>query len=160
MNKIVEKVNASKRKNGTFCSSNLEYAVKDILVSVFGEYDVFHQYTDSRYPFNCDFYISSQDLFIECNFFWTHGGHFFDESNPDDIKYLDQLKTKAAEKRISEPNKKNLYENVISVWTEKDPIKRKIAIENKINYVVFWNLKDVEDWIENWRKVNNKKLDL
>ena len=27
-----------------------------------------------RYPFACDFYISSLDLFIECNYHWTHGG--------------------------------------------------------------------------------------
>ena len=61
------------------------------------------------------------------------------------------MKSKAIEKRKKEPAKKNLYENVISVWTKKDPVKRKTAIENKINYIVFWNLDDAKKWVDQQR---------
>ena len=50
---------------------------------------------------------------------------FFDESNSDDLKHLAELKSKAIEKRKKEPAKKNLYENVISVWTKKTLSKEK-----------------------------------
>ena len=36
-----------------------------------------------RYPFACDFYISSLDLFIECNYHWTHGGKPYEGTEDD-----------------------------------------------------------------------------
>jgi len=32
----------------------------------------------------CDFYIPSEDLFIELNRHWSHGGHFYDPNNIED----------------------------------------------------------------------------
>ena len=35
--------------------------------------DVIRSYSTDKYPYNCDFYIPSKDVYIECNFHWTHG---------------------------------------------------------------------------------------
>ena len=45
--------------------------------------DVITQYKDDRYPFACDFYIPSLDLFIECNYHWTHGGKPYEGTEDD-----------------------------------------------------------------------------
>ena len=78
----------TKKKNGTFNSSKPEEDYYNLLKEKYGEEDVVRQYRDERYPFACDFYIKSLDLFIECNYSWTHGGHPFDENNEEDLKLL------------------------------------------------------------------------
>lgn len=78
----------TKRKNKTFNTSKKETELYNILCSKFGKEDVMCQYSDTRYPYRCDFYIKSKDLFIELNAHWTHGDHPFDISNNDDLKKL------------------------------------------------------------------------
>ena len=98
-------------------------------MALFGEGCVICQYSDSvRYPFACDFYIKPLDLFIECNFHWTHCGHFFDKYNINDISKLNELKVKAAEVR--------------------DPKKLDTALKNRLNYLVFWTLDEALDWLK------------
>ena len=65
--------------------SKSEDRVYDFLTSKFGKEDIERQYRSNSYPFSCDFYIKSLDLYIECNFGWTHGKHWFDSNNKDDI---------------------------------------------------------------------------
>ena len=116
-------------------------------MALFGEGCVICQYSDSvRYPFACDFYIKPLDLFIECNFHWTHCGHFFDKYNVDDISKLNELKVKAAEKQRTQG--KNLYETAIDVWTVRDPKKLDTALKNRLNYLVFWTLDEALDWLK------------
>lgn len=63
---------------------------------MFDKDDIIYQYSDKeRYPFNCDFYVKSKDLFIEVNYFWTHGTEPFNENNPEHIKKLNEWKEKA-----------------------------------------------------------------
>ena len=45
--------------------------------------DVITQYKDDRYPFACNFYIPSLDLFIECNYHWTYGGKPYEGTEDD-----------------------------------------------------------------------------
>ena len=72
----------TKKKNHTFNTSKLEEQTFDILKQKYP--DIIHQYKDKdRYPFVCDFYIPSSDLFIECNYHWTHGGKPFDGTDED-----------------------------------------------------------------------------
>ena len=96
---------------------------------------------DPRYPFHCDFYLPDSDTFIEINGFWTHGGHWFDVTNIDDINRLNKLKQKS---------NNNLYTTAIDVWTISDPLKHKTAIDNKLNYIVLWNKTDVDNFIHNF----------
>lgn len=64
--KAKEKEYITKRKNNSFNSSKAEIQLQKKLVEVFGKCDVVRQYFDrERYPFKCDFYIKSIDLFIE-----------------------------------------------------------------------------------------------
>lgn len=55
----------TKRRNNSFNTSSDEEVYYNYLLQHFEETDILRQYRDERYPFNCDFYIKSLDLFIE-----------------------------------------------------------------------------------------------
>ena len=142
--KSMEKCFETKKKNGTFNTSKSEDKVYEILTSIFGIKDVLRNYKDKkRYPFHCDFYIKSLDLFIECNFHWTHGGHWFNKNNKEDLKELNKI--------LKLSKKKSYYNCKIDVWTKRDLKKKKIASKNKINYLVFWSFKEFEEYITKHR---------
>ena len=145
--KVQKKIIDAKRRNGTINSSKHEKIVNKELIKVFGEDDVFAQYKDTdRYPYNCDFYIRSMDLFIELNIYWIHGCEWYDESNSKHQMKLKKWKEKSS--------KKESYERAIYVWTENDPAKKKTAEENGLNYLVFWNndLSDFYEWLKQYYK--------
>lgn len=126
------------RKNGSVSDldcfeSEAEKIVFGKLVSRFGKNDVFYQYgihpADKRYPFNCDFYIKSLDLFIELNGHYSHHTHWFDANNPDDI---------LRKKHLLDSGKKRSI-NAVKVWCDADVNKRACAKKNALNYLVFWD---------------------
>ena len=129
-NKWRSNINDVMRMNNTFNTSNAEdnYFLK--LKEMYGDDNVIRWYSDERYPFACDFYIPSEDLFIEYNKTWTHGGHPFDEMNLDDIYKLETWGEKAKTSKY--------YQNAIYTWTNLDVRKQKIAKENKLNYKVIY----------------------
>lgn len=96
----------------------------------YGESDIIRQYKEKRYPFHCDFYIPSEDLFIELNYHWTHGKHQF---NPKDNKDNEKLNIWEEKAKTS-----NYYKIAIEVWTKRDPLKIKTAKKNKLNYKIIW----------------------
>ena len=107
-------------------SSKCEIQFYKYLISKYDYDDILPQYMDiDRYPFACDFYIKSLDLFIEINGMWTHGGHPFDENNDEDMKKLTIWRTKNTK----------FYNQAIYVWTDLDVRKRNIAKKNKLNYI-------------------------
>ena len=139
--KIKHKTYLTKKKNRTFTNSPAQDIVEYELVKVFGRSDVLIEYKDVRYPFPCDFYIVSLDLFIELNAHWTHHNHFYDKDNPEDIKLYNFWLKKS---------KSNFYyKSAIDTWTRRDVIKRETAIKNNLNYLVFWDndLIDFYDWL-------------
>lgn len=99
-----------------------------------------HYNKDRRYPYQCDFYLPDTDTFIEINGYWMHGGHWFDETNENDINILNIWKSKA--------DTNSMYKSAISVWTKSDLEKRNIAIKNNLNYIVLWSLDDINKYIE------------
>lgn len=104
--------------------SKPEKIFKDKLIKVFGIDDVYSEHYDKeRYPFHCDFYIPSKDLFIEIHYHWTHGGHPFDPNNPEDLEKVAYWESKESE----------YYNNALYTWTVLDPKKLKIAKENNLN---------------------------
>ena len=137
----VFKMIQTKRKNGTFNTSKIQNELYLKLKEKFGEEDVEEEYRDERYPFNCDFYVKSLDLFIELNAFWTHGGHFFNKIDKNDLGRLSELEEKS--------QKSKYYKNAIDVWINRDVLKRKTARKNNLNYVVLWNQKDIDEWFNN-----------
>lgn len=97
---------------------------------------------DSRYPFQCDFYFPNKDMFIEINGYWSHGGHFFDNTNLKDIETLNKWKEKAK-------NGHKQYQNAIIVWTDRDLRKREYAVKNNLNYVILWTYEDIINFFKN-----------
>ena len=118
------------RQNNTYGTSSEEEKMYRELLSKYDEDNIKRQYSDSRYPFDCDFYIVSEDLFIELNKHWTHGGHPFDDKSLDDIYQLECWQEKA----VNSP----FYRNAIYVWTDLDVRKLKKAKENHLNYKVIY----------------------
>lgn len=127
------KQNKTKFKNNSFNTSSPENAFKLYLEEKYGKNDIIPQYSDDRYPFACDFYIRSLDLFVELNITWTHGGKRFEKSE-EDILLLNHWKEKAKTSKY--------YKNAIYTWTDLDVRKYNKAIENNLNYLVFYNLQE------------------
>ena len=147
----VAKIMETKKKNNSFHTSKPEEKMKQFLVSLFGGDSIKPQYCeDFRYPFPCDFYIKSLDLFIELNLFMTHGFHPFNSNSFEDIKILKNWE----EKSKFHP----LYKIAIKVWTENDPKKLKIAKENKLNYLMVYSYKELDDILECKNKNNFQNL--
>ena len=128
-----------KLKNGTINTSKPEELAFIKLAEKFGIKNVIRYYTDTRYPFECDFYIKSLDLFIELNYHWTHGLHQFNKDNPADLQKLTSWIAKSATS--------NFYKVAINVWTNRDVIKYETAIKNKLNYLMFYKIADFNKWL-------------
>lgn len=125
----------TKRKRNTFNSSAPEEKYYIYLCKKYSVEDIFRQYSDKRYPFNCDFYIKSLDLFIELNLSWTHGNKPF-ENTAEDLCKLAIWREKAKTSVY--------YQNAIDVWTRRDIKKQQIAKENNLNYKVYYSEAELE----------------
>lgn len=123
-------VNQRMRENNTFNKSKPEDEYYEYLKTLYNEDDIIRQYKDERYPFACDFYIKSQDLFIECNYSWTHGGHLFNSDSEEDQQTLAEWQEKA--------KTSDFYKNAIETWTVRDVKKHETAKANNLNYEVIY----------------------
>lgn len=142
----------TRKRNGTCNTSKTENKIFELLKQKFT--DVKREYKSELYPFHCDFYIPSLDLYIEYQGDWSHGskGNIiygpFDKDNIDHIEILN--KWKESSKRIAnEKNsieKRNRYSNAIEVWTVRDPLKRETARKNNLNWLEFFTLDEFLDW--------------
>lgn len=137
-NERMKKQYESKKKNNSFAFSKAELKVYELLKTKFRE--IKRQYKSEKYPFKCDFYIPEQDLYIEYNGIWTHGMHAYDPTSAED-----QLRLK---KLICKAKTSAYYKSAIQTWTVTDPLKRKIAKSNKLNFVELWNMTDVKQYIQ------------
>lgn len=124
-------------KNGTYGKSQAEDRCYDLLQSIFP--NAIHHYTSDVYPFQCDMYVPELDLYIECNFFWTHGGHFFDPNNSEDLAIIELWKSKHTD----------FYNSAIQNWTVRDLEKLKYAKQNNLNYLVCWSEEEFNNYIKN-----------
>ena len=136
-----QKMFNSKLKNKSFNSSKIEDDLYELLIDKFDKCDIKRQYKSAKYPFLCDFYIKSLDLYIELNAFWTHGGHYYDDNDEHDVNL--------AQSWLIKSQNSIFYEKAYHVWTVSDLAKRDMAIKNGINYLVFWdnNLLDAKIWL-------------
>lgn len=116
------------KENNSFTVSKPEELFYAKLLESYSEDDIKRQYLDERYPYKCDFYIVSEDLFIELNFHPSHGKHPFDSNNEEDIKMLEQLKEENSDWANA----------VIDVWTIRDVEKQNCARKNHLNYKVIY----------------------
>ena len=131
-----ERTYATKSQNNSFNSSQPEDNYYAYLCEKFGTENVVSQYRDEeRYPFSCDFYVKPLDLFIELNLTWTHGGHIFNANDP-----ADQAKLAIWAERAKTSS---YYQNAISVWTERDPLKIATAKKNNLNYKIIYSVDEL-----------------
>lgn len=136
----------TKRRNGTHRSSKVQNYIQQKLSELFGKSNVIFEYNgDNRYPWKCDFYIKSLDMFIEYQGIWTHGGHPYVENSKEDINKLNVWKEKAKTSKF--------YQKAIEVWTIYDVLKRNTAKQNKIKFIELWNLEQFEKWIKQFEKI-------
>lgn len=121
---IMNKMWETKRKRGSLKKS----APEEFLKQLFDNNDIEYKWNynkDQRYPWHVDFYLSDYDLFIEIQGYWTHGSHPFNENDQNDIDRLNYMIQKNTKK----------YQQAINTWTISDPLKRKTAKENNLNYL-------------------------
>ena len=122
------------KDNNSYAKSKIEEEVYNKLVALYGENDIERQYSDERYPFNCDFYIKSKDIFIEVNNHPSHGGHPFDNDSEEDRRLLEQLEKKDDD----------WSHMIIDVWANRDVKKFQYAHKNKLDYrVIYKNIDEI-----------------
>ena len=110
----------SKNSGGT--KSKSEDSFYNKLLLYFSEDDIIRGYSDERYPFSCDFYIKSKDIFIEYQGHYTHGYEPFDESNCEHLSYLEKMSHKVN----------------MDTWIRRDPIKLQTAKQNGITLILVY----------------------
>ena len=141
----------TKKKNHSF---KVSYKEDELYIIICRQYpNVIRQYKSKYYPFACDFYIPSYDMYIEYNGSWTHGEHPFNENDKDDITKANHFKNKI--------NKSLYYKNALETWTKRDVIKLETAKMNNIKYLCLYNktnFDDIINIIENFNNSDNKIL--
>ena len=142
----LKKYNTTK-KNNSFKKSKPEEECYILLKEKYP--DIIRQYHSEIYPFNCDFYIPSLDLYIEYQGSDLHGFHPFDETNKDDILRLNDLKERSKKLKEQDKRVKNRYDYSIYTWTDLDIRKRNTAKQNNLNFIEFWNINEVKEWLQN-----------
>lgn len=145
------KIRKTKKKNHTYTSSKQESVVYNLLKKKFN--NVICQHFDKDlYPFNCDFYIPSENIWIEYQGYLTHGEEPFDQNNTKHLEKVVILNNKDKEHKT--PGK-NLYSETINIWTKIDVNKRNTAKNNNLNYYEFWNIEQVKNWLKIYEKKDN-----
>lgn len=147
LNNYIHKVYLTKKKNGTFNTSKPENKCFELLKQKYP--DTIHGYKSDKYPFNCDLYVPSLDLYIECHFCQYHNYRPFDINNKEHLKELEVLKLKSKEKHKTN-NKKNQYDTIIYVWTNLDIRKLKTFKENNLNFKIFYTEEEFKKWYKNF----------
>ena len=140
---IKEKIYNTKKKNNSFNRSNPEDTCYFLLKEIWP--NVIRQYSSKLYPFNCDFYITEIDTYIEYQGFWTHGKKPF-EGTKEDLIIINEWKSKHTK----------FYDGAINNWSIKDVQKRNIAKLNNLNWFEFFSIKEFKLWLQKY-KMNNAK---
>ena len=120
----------TRKLHNTFNTSSSEELLYKTLLEENKSKTIYRNYKDERYPFYCDFYIVEDDLFIELNTHWTHGGRPYDPEDPECHSQLSLWKEKALTSQF--------YKNAIETWTIRDVRKRQVALKNNLNYRVIY----------------------
>ena len=144
------KIYQTKKSHNSFNSSKPEESIHNLLLENFPDCKRWYK-EDPRYPFECDFYIPSLDLFIEINFHWTHGKYLYNKNDPNDQKLVDIWKVKAKELNFK-GKPKNLYKKALEIWTVRDVHKREVARKNNLNYLEFFTKEQFFTWYNDFIK--------
>ena len=145
----LDKIANTKRKNHSFTTSKPEENLYQEIKSIYPS--VIRQYKESRYPYNCDFYIPDLDMFIELQGSWTHGKHPYNEKSNQDQLILNKWKSRLLDNH-------GFYLTAIKVWTISDPKKRETARKNNLNYVELFNKEDINLFLINLQNIKDENF--
>ena len=134
ISKKLEKQFKSLKSNNHLKYSRPEEEIYKLLVEKYSSVE--RQYKSKKYPFLCDFYIPKEDLYIEYQGHWSHNNFPFDKNNKKHLIILNKWKSKGTK----------FYNNAIETWTIRDVNKRKIAKENNLNWIEFFNMEEFYEW--------------
>lgn len=148
--RCIAKMLRSKIEHGVYDSpgtSQLERRLEKILTRKFKT--VISKYRDPRYTrstgyqYECDFYIPSEDLFIELNAHPSHYKHpyLFDEKADSDLYKKLSTSTRTWDKVLLE------------TWSVRDVEKRESALQHSLNFIELYPT----DTIFNNKSFNNAK---
>lgn len=140
---IRNKAWATKKARGTTNTSKSEDQIAAIIAQSYP--DVLRNHQTDVYPYYCDFYIPSQDLYIEYQGHQSHGYEPYDFSNPVHLQKVETWKAKAEQKK-AEGKTYTQYDKYVEVWTQRDPKKRRVAHDNNLNWHEFFSLTQFLDW--------------
>lgn len=137
-----ERIYNTKKRNHTFNSSKAEDNLYIDLCNLYGKDNIKRNYTNDLYPWNCDFYVVSLDLYIELQGYYTHGQHPYNEYNIEDRNRKEYLVNTYGENN-----------GQVRVWTVTDVSKRNKAKENSLKYLEIYdyktlNVDDIKKLIE------------
>ena len=102
------------------------------------------QYRTKEYPFACDYYIPSINVYIELQGSWTHGGKPY-ENTSEDNALVQTWRDKHTK----------YYDNAIETWTVRDVKKRNIAKKNNLRYIELFPVKGKPD-LTHYKQVIDK----
>lgn len=142
---VKQKRNNSLLKTRKITKSKLEDNVYELLKTKYP--DIIRQYSSNVYPFLCDFYIPSLDLYIEFNGSHFHYGRQYLNTDTDKLD-LETLKTKSKILKHKTGVEKTQYDMIIYTWTDLDIRKRKTAKENNLNFIELWNINEAKELIK------------
>ena len=143
---VQKKIHETKKRNGTYKKkSSSEQRCFELLQYVYPDVNDTRD-PDTRYPFKVDFYIPSLDLFIEYQGHQSHGKRPYDPTNPKHLELVETWTKKSKEINIHGKPKK-LYANMVETWTIRDPKKRQWAKNYNLNWLEFFTVKELEDWL-------------
>ena len=126
----VSKIWLTKKKNNTTNTSKPEQMLYEKLLNEYEGKTIYREYKCERYPYHCDFYIVEDDLFIELNAHWTHGGRPYDPNDYSCQKQLELWQEKAKTSKY--------VQSAIYTWTVRDVEKAECAKRNNLNYWVIY----------------------
>lgn len=131
--KQVEKRIANQKKNGTLPQSKDEKDLLKFLEKYFEKDDIETWYKSVEYPWFCDFYIKSRNLYIELNSFSTHETHLYGTIDSDEEKLKSYRESTSP-----------FYQSVAKVWLS-DLEKWNRAVTNKLKYIVIYDVSSYKD---------------
>lgn len=128
------------RSKEKFKVSQLEQEFMDYLDLYNISYKYRYYDETGKYPYECDFYLPKEDMYIEINGTALHDTHIFNPNDENDIKQLEYCKS-----RIDS----SWYQSKVRIWL-KDYEKQQIAIKNNLNYVIIWTKQDIKKFIDTY----------
>ena len=140
--KYIKKAFETKKRKNSFKKSIQEDEIYNLLIQKYP--NTIRQHKSEKYPFQCDFYIPELDLYIEYQGYWKHGKEPY--IGTDEQKEKVKLWEEKSKEINFKGELKESYNKAINTWTISDPLKRKTAKDNGLNWIEFFTIEEFMNW--------------